>query len=64
VGPLERPVWLQCGSVGSFHFKVLWIGATGRTEQVWSNFKKFHVDMRLLDDSIQVVPDEQSNRQQ
>lgn len=56
-GRPERAVWLQRGTISRFRFKVLWIGVSGTTEQTWSNFKKFHVDMRLLEDSMQTLPD-------
>ncbi len=52
----ESAVWLLQSVVGHYRFKLLWIGVTGEGDQTWSNFKKFHVDMRLLDDSMQEVP--------
>ncbi len=52
-----RAVWLLRNSSSQFRFKVLWIGATGTTEQIWSNFKRFHVDIRLLEDTIAPIDD-------
>jgi hypothetical protein len=52
-GRPEQAVWLQQHSIARFRFKALWIDVTGTTEQTWSNFKKFHVDVRLLNDSMQ-----------
>lgn len=49
-------VWLLESFVGKFRFKFLWVGATGETDQTWSNFKRFHVDMRLLEDTVEEVP--------
>lgn len=54
-GP-ESAVWLQKSFVGRFRFKLLWIGATGETDQTWSDFKRFHVDMRLLEDTVKEAP--------
>ena len=55
-GQPQPAVWLLKSVVSRFHFKLLWMGASGETDQTWSGFKKFHVDMRLLDDSIQEIP--------
>lgn len=55
-GQPQQAVWLQQGVVSKFHFKLMWIGLSGETDQTWSNFKRFHVDMRLLDDSVKEVP--------
>lgn len=53
-------VWVQSHFLARFKFKMMWIAVSGTTEQTWSNFKQFHVDMRLLDDSVQeVTPDRQ-----
>jgi hypothetical protein len=52
-GHPARAVWLLKNTTSNFRFKLLWIGATGTTEQTWSNFKKFHVDMRLLEDTME-----------
>lgn len=54
-GHAERAVWLQSGMEAKFQFKVLWMAATGTTDETWSNFKKFHGDMRLLDDTVEEV---------
>jgi hypothetical protein len=60
----ESAVWLLRYTVSHFRFKVLWIGISGTTEQIWSNFKKFHVDMRLLEDSVQEVSDHGDRQEQ
>jgi len=59
-GHPQQAVWLQQSVVGKFRFKLLWIAATGETDQTWSDFKRFHVDMRLLDDSVKEVPQSQT----
>jgi hypothetical protein len=48
-------VWLQSHFLATFHFKAMWMNLSGTSEQTWSNFKRFHVDMRLLDNSVQEV---------
>ena len=63
-GQPERSVWLQSDSISHLQFKVMWYEVSGITEQTWSNFKKFHVDMRLLEDSVQEVPGQQVDRPQ
>jgi hypothetical protein len=55
-GQPQAPVWLLQSFAGRFRFKFLWVGATGETDQTWSNFKRFHVDMRLLEDTVEEVP--------
>lgn len=57
-GQKNRAVWLLRAHTSQFRFKLLWVAATGTTEQTWSNFKKFHVDMRLLDDSVVPIDEE------
>lgn len=57
-GDADKPasaVWLQSHFLSTFHVNALWVNLTGSTEQTWSNFKRFHVDMRLLDDSVKEV---------
>ena len=56
-------MWLQRDSIGHARFKILWIDVADTTEDTWSNFKKFHVDMRLLDDSIHPLPDKGNSQQ-
>ena len=56
-GLTQQAVWLQQSVVSKFHFKMMWIGLSGETDQTWSDFKRFHVDMRLLDDTVKEVPD-------
>jgi len=51
----ERAVWLESGMASKFQFKMLWFGASGTTDETYSNFKKFHGDMRILEDSVQEV---------
>jgi hypothetical protein len=53
---LERAVWLQRSVVSRFQFKLLWIGLSGETDQTWSDFRRFHVDMRLLEDTVEEAP--------
>jgi hypothetical protein len=62
-GRPEQTVWLQRDSISHARLKILWIDVADTTEDTWSNFKKFHVDMRFLDDSIQPLPDKGSSQQ-
>ncbi len=57
-GRPEQPVWLEKESKSKFRFKVIFINADGITEQSWSDFKKFHVDMRLLLDTVDEVEEQ------
>ncbi len=55
-GDADKPasaVWLKSHFQANFQFKVVWVNLTGTSEQTWSNYKRFHVDMRLLDDSVE-----------
>jgi len=54
----EQPIWLEKEFKSKFRMKIIFINADGITEQTWSDFKKFHVDVRLLEDSVQEVPDQ------
>lgn len=55
-GASAKPIWLLNRTVARGQFKMMWIKVSYVTEQSWSNFKRFHVDMRLLDDTMQEVP--------
>jgi hypothetical protein len=55
-GRPERPVWLIRSSVVHFSGKLFFVKVQGITEQTWSNYKRFHVDVRLLEDSVQEAP--------
>lgn len=55
-GMPEKPAWLIRSSVVHFSGKLLFIKIQGTTEQTWSNYKRFHVDVRLLEDSVQEAP--------
>jgi len=59
-GQPQQTVWLQQSVVSKFHFKLMWMGVSGETDQTWSNFKRFHVDLRLLEDSVEEVPQGQT----
>jgi len=50
-----RGVWLQTSFRGEFRMKIMLMTFRGTTEQSWSNFKKFQVDVRLLEDTMQEV---------
>jgi hypothetical protein len=52
----EQSVWLPRRSLSTFTGKMLWFNSTGTTEQTYTDFKKFRVDMRLLEDTMQEVP--------
>ena len=51
-GNAERPVWLLRSITNQFRFRFLWAEGSGITEQSWTNYKKFHVDIRLLEDTV------------
>lgn len=55
-GQPEHAVWLQKSTVARFQIKVRGMRGSGETDETWSEFKRFHVDMRLLDDSVREVP--------
>jgi len=57
-------VWLPHASTQRFGFKMLWVGVTGITEQTWSNYRKFHVDMRLLEETVTPVSAEACKAQE
>ena len=61
-GKPEQPVWLEKEYKSKFRFKMFFINGDGFTEQSWGDFKKFHVDMRLLEDSVQEVPEHVTNQ--
>jgi hypothetical protein len=56
-GQPEKAVWVPKSSVSHFSMKMEDPEITGTTEQTYSNFKKFHVDVRLLYDTMQVLPE-------
>ena len=60
-GAPGKAVWLQSSSTGHGEFKIFWMKGTAISEQTWSNFKRFHVDMRLLDDTMQEMPSKTAN---
>jgi hypothetical protein len=51
-----KAVWLQSRSISTFRFRARWNDGSGTTEETWSNYKRFKVDIRLLDDSMQEIP--------
>jgi hypothetical protein len=57
-GRPEQPVWLEKEAKIKFRLKMMFINGDGITEQSWSDFKKFHVDVRLLLDTIEEVKDQ------
>jgi len=63
-GDPEQAVWLQSNFIGHFRMKMLWTGFPGTTEQTWSNFKRFHVDMRFSEDTVQEIPKQGNNHEQ
>jgi outer membrane lipoprotein-sorting protein len=57
-GKPEQPVWLEKEFKSKFRMKIIFINADGITEQSWSDFKKFHVDVRLLLDTVEEVEEQ------
>lgn len=55
-GIVMKAVWLQSRSISSFRFRTRWNDGSGTTEETWSNYKRFKVDIRLLEDSMQELP--------
>ncbi len=47
-----HPVWLEKEYKATFRVKMMLMTFNGTTEQTWSDFKKFHVDIRLLSDTM------------
>ncbi len=54
----EQPIWLEKEFKSKFRMKIIFINADGITEQSWSDFKKFHVDVRLLEDTVEKVEEQ------
>jgi hypothetical protein len=51
-------VWLEKGFKSMFRVKMMFMTFNGITEQTWDDFKKFHVDVRLLLDTMTEVEKE------
>jgi hypothetical protein len=60
----ESTVWLQRNYLAHVRVKMLWFIIPGTTEQTWSNFKKFHVDMRLLEGTVEETTDHEDSQEQ
>ena len=56
--PSGHPVWLEKGFKSMFRVKMMFMTFNGITEQTWDDFKKFHVDVRLLLDTMTEVEKE------
>lgn len=50
-----QPVWVMKQSVGEGQIKILVFRGRARTEQDYSDYKKFHVDVRLLPGSVEMT---------
>lgn len=57
-------VWLPRRIVSKGRFKMLWMDIRMTTEQTWTNYKKFHVDMRLLEDTVTQVGEGAGNSEE
>jgi hypothetical protein len=53
--PSQQPVWVVKQSVGQGHIQWLVFGGDAKTEQDYSDYKKFHVDVRLLPGSVEMT---------
>lgn len=47
-----QPVWIQKEFKSTFRMKMMFMTFNRITEQTWNDFKKFHVDVRLLLDTM------------
>jgi len=47
-----QPVWIEKEFKSVFRVKMMFMNSSGITEQTWNDFKKFHVDVRLLLDTM------------
>lgn len=52
-----QAVWVEEGFVSHFQMKTMFMTFRGTTEETYSNYRKFHVDVRLLDDSMEPAPE-------
>jgi hypothetical protein len=59
-GEPERAVWLQTETHWEMGVKIYWLRGSVKGETTWTNFKKFQVDMRLLEETMQEVPEAES----
>jgi hypothetical protein len=55
-GAAPQGVWLQGYSVSHFRFWTPLNKGFGITEKTWSNFKRFQVDVRLLEEPVEEMP--------
>lgn len=55
-----QAVWLEKEFKSEYTIKILLIKVHGITEQSWSDFKRFHVDIRLLPDTMRTVEEQKS----
>ncbi len=53
--PDPQPVWVQKDSIGKGWAKVFLFDRRILTEEIWSDYKKFQVDVRLLPDSVKMM---------
>ena len=56
----SQAVWLGKEYKSGYFIKILFIKVRGVTEQSWSDFKRFHVDIRLLPDTMRTVEEQKS----
>lgn len=52
----DRAVWLVKSITSQGWMKILLMNRRVTTDQTWSDFKKFQVDVRLLDNSVKMLP--------
>jgi hypothetical protein len=53
--PSAEPVWVVKQTLGEGQIKILVFGGRARTEQDYSDYKKFRVDVRLLPGSVEMT---------
>jgi hypothetical protein len=53
--PDPQPVWVQQDSIGKGWAKIFVFNRRVLTEETWSDYKKFQVDVRLLPDSVKMM---------
>ena len=67
-GPPERDgkpgkaAWLLCKAIGKGNAKIVLFPRSFTTEQTWSEFKRFQVDVRILDGSVEEAQPESGSK--
>ena len=52
----QSAVWVEQNFVSHFQMRMVVMTFRGTTEEKYSNYRKFRVDVRLLEDSVRTLP--------